>query len=194
MNIEEFCRVPVRLLLQPYNIRTTHRYSHTTISALLYCRTAATYSSALTLLHPITRDLRPPFCDYRTSCLHALPPMDALRDSCPWISLPDLWSQHTLLTYTAYHRSFSRVNIPLPLLPPYPMIILSPIFRYDHPSLPILCITGMITLPPLCTDDGNIGSAPVLGLALHRHPLVSHGHRWTIAISTDTVPLWSRMA
>ena len=74
------------------------------------------------------------------------------------------------------------------------MIILSPIFRYDHPSLPILCITGMNTLPPLCTDDGNISSAPVLGLALHRHPLVLHGHRWTIAISTDTVPLWSRMA
>jgi hypothetical protein len=120
--------------------------------------------------------------------------MDALRDSDPWISLPDLWSPHTLLTCTAYHRSFSRVHIPLPPLPPYPMIILSPIFRYDHPSLPILCITGMITLPPLCTDDGNIGSAPVLGLALHRHPLVSHGHRWTIAISTDTVPLWSRMA
>ena len=104
----------VRLLLQPYNIRTTHRYSHTTISALLYCRTAATYISTLTLLHPITRDLRPPFCDYRTSCLHALPPMDALRDSCPWISLPDLWSTHTLLTCTAYHQSFSRVHIPLP--------------------------------------------------------------------------------
>ena len=66
--------------------------------------------------------------------------------------------------------------------------------RYDHPSLPILCITGMITLPSLCTDDGNISSAPVLGLTSQGHPLVSHGHLRTTAISTDTVPLWSRMA
>jgi hypothetical protein len=27
------------------------------------------------------------------------------------------------------------------------MVILYPIFHYDHPSLPILCITGMINFP-----------------------------------------------
>ncbi|KAJ7030918.1 hypothetical protein C8F04DRAFT_1112302, partial [Mycena alexandri] len=61
-----------------------------------------------------------------------------------WISLLDLQSHHTHLWLTVYYQGSS--GVPLPFLCCRLLLWSFSIrhIRYDHPSLPILCITSMI--------------------------------------------------